>query len=124
MQEPYLGVGPSAHSYNGVSREFNISNNSKYLTSIQNNIIPSTLESLTFIEQTNEYLLTGLRTKWGVQFNTLDQLSQGYFRQQHSKTLQTLIGQNLVQIQQDTLKLTETGKLFADRITGDLFIED
>lgn len=123
MQEPYLGVGPSAHSYNGASREFNIANNAKYIASIQQDIIPSTIEQLTFVEQTNEYLLTGLRTKWGVNTEVLEQLSKGNFKRQHSKTIASFLHANLLQMDQSLMKLTEAGKLFADRITGDLFIE-
>jgi oxygen-independent coproporphyrinogen-3 oxidase len=124
MQEPYLGVGPSAHSYNGFSREFNVAHNTKYITSIQQDLIPSTVEQLTFVEQTNEYLLTGLRTKWGVNSDVLEQLSKGNFKKQHAKTLENLRSANFLQIDQNLIKLTESGKLFADRITGDLFLED
>ena len=58
----YLGIGPSAHSYNGESRASNISNNSKYIQSIKNNIIPSNKEKLTNSEKFNDYIMTSLRT--------------------------------------------------------------
>ena len=61
----YLGIGPSAHSYNGESRSWNISNNSKYIQSIKNNIIPSNEEKLTNSEKFNDYIMTSLRTIWG-----------------------------------------------------------
>ena len=64
-QEEYLGIGPSAHSFNGVSRQYNIANNTKYVQQIGTGLIPATLEILTKEDQINEYLLTGLRTIWG-----------------------------------------------------------
>lgn len=122
-QRPYLGVGPSAHSYNGVSREYNVANNAKYLSSIQQEIIPSTYELLSPEDLTNEYLLTGLRTKWGVQLEELNALSNGKFLLQHSADLKTLADKGWVSIENETILLTEAGKLFADRIASDLFID-
>lgn len=123
QQQPYLGVGPSAHSYNGTSREFNIANNAKYLIALNASIIPSTIEELTRVDQTNEYLLTGLRTKWGVNLSTLETLSHGAFQKQHREDISQFMAENLVVVENETITLTESGKLFADRITGDLFIE-
>ena len=122
-QRPYLGVGPSAHSYNGVSREYNVSNNAKYLTSIHQDLIPSTYEKLSLEDRTNEYLLTGLRTKWGVQHAELDALSGGKFILQHDAELKTMSKNGWITLDQKTILLTETGKLFADRIASDLFID-
>ncbi len=123
QQKPYLGVGPSAHSYNGTSRESNVSNNAKYLEALKTDLIPATVEILTAIDKTNEYLLTGLRTKWGVDQQILDILSSGIFSIWHQKTIANLAKQDLVSVHQHVLTLTETGKLFADKITGDLFID-
>ena len=122
-QQPYLGVGPSAHSYNRVSREYNVSNNAKYLSSIQQDIIPASYELLSFEDITNEYLLTGLRTKWGVKQDELNSLSNGRFLLQHTKELKKLADKELIVIDNGIILLTEAGKLFADRIASDLFIE-
>ncbi|TLV02306.1 radical SAM family heme chaperone HemW [Dyadobacter luticola] len=122
-QKPYLGIGPSAHSYNGVSREYNISNNAKYLEAILKNEIPATFETLSPADQTNEYLLTGLRTKWGVNKQKLETLSQGTFYRTHQNDLEKMSGLNWIWEDSDSLFLTSAGKLFADRIASDLFID-
>jgi oxygen-independent coproporphyrinogen-3 oxidase len=122
-QRPYLGVGPSAHSYDGKSRQYNISNNAKYLQAITQDCIPATIEQLSAADQTNEYLLTGLRTKWGVDRAKLETLSLGTFLATHEKELLTMIEKGWLACQDDTLLLTQKGKLFADRIASDLFID-
>ena len=123
QQKPYLGVGPSAHSYNRVSRQYNVANNAKYLGAIQTDSIPATIEQLSTADQTNEYLLTGLRTKWGVEMGKLDSLSNGVFEKRHQTTVSLFVEQNLISFQNNVITLTQNGKLFADKITGDLFIE-
>jgi oxygen-independent coproporphyrinogen-3 oxidase len=122
-QRPYLGVGPSAHSYDGTSREYNISSNAKYLMSITAGDIPSTYEVLSTADRTNEYLLTGLRTKWGVKQQELVRLSDGKFRLESNAELEKFLGRGWLKTDGDTIVLTEAGKLFADRIASDLFIE-
>ncbi|WAC12879.1 radical SAM family heme chaperone HemW [Dyadobacter pollutisoli] len=122
-QRPYLGVGPSAHSYNGGSREYNVSNNAQYLKAIQGNVIPATLEQLSVADQTNEYLLTGLRTKWGVNREKLELLSGGTFGMVHAEDLKRMSASGWIWEDTQSLYLTESGKLFADRIASDLFID-
>ncbi|TLU94724.1 radical SAM family heme chaperone HemW [Dyadobacter sediminis] len=122
-QRPYLGIGPSAHSYNGSSRQYNISNNAKYLQAIQNETIPATTEILTSADQTNEYILTGLRTKWGVKLEKLESLSQGIFTARNGKRLENMLTKGWIKKNDGFILLTEPGKLFADRIASDLFID-
>lgn len=122
-QHPYLGVGPSAHSYNGASREFNVSNNAKYLQAVQKDLIPSTVETLSPADQTNEYLLTGLRTKWGVELQKLEKLSAGAFALQASEELGRMTRKGWIREDSGILLLTQAGKLFADRIASELFID-
>jgi oxygen-independent coproporphyrinogen-3 oxidase len=64
-KQQYLGIGPSAHSYNGKTRQYNIANNVKYIKDINSGVIPATVEVLSVADQVNEYILTSLRTKWG-----------------------------------------------------------
>jgi oxygen-independent coproporphyrinogen-3 oxidase len=123
-QRPYLGVGPSAHSYNGASREYNVSNNSKYLAAITAGTVPSTREILSVADITNEYLLTGLRTKWGVDLKQLGILSAGRFALESQSAINDLLDKKWLLKQNETILLTQAGKLFADRIASDLFIED
>ena len=122
-QRPYLGVGPGAHSYNGVSREFNIPNNAKYVEAIQTGTIPAEVETLSVADQTNEYLLTGLRTKWGVSKAFLENVSQGQFYREQQEQLGRMKEMGWIREEGDYLFLTHSGKLFADRIASDLFID-
>jgi oxygen-independent coproporphyrinogen-3 oxidase len=124
QQRPYLGVGPSAHSYNGVSREYNIANNAKYIAALSESKIPSTYEELSVADRTNEYLLTGLRTKWGVRMSELETLSEGVFLPQNEKTLTEMLNRGWINPIGNTITLTQAGKLFADRVASDLFMED
>jgi oxygen-independent coproporphyrinogen-3 oxidase len=123
QQKPYLGVGPSAHSYNGFSRENNIANNAKYLAAIDSDIIPANYEKLSAADQTNEYLLTGLRTKWGCNMSKLSALSGSEFQSQSYDILKSLTEKGWIFESNNTLFLTRAGKLFADRVSSDLFIE-
>ncbi|GAB3172860.1 radical SAM family heme chaperone HemW [Telluribacter humicola] len=123
QRRPYLGVGPSAHSYNGTSRQYNISNNAQYLTALHKGEIPTTIEQLTPADQVNEYLLTGLRTKWGCRLDMLSELSNGNFLARQGKEIFRLIESGWLYLHDETLLLTESGKLFADRITSELFLD-
>lgn len=122
QRKPYLGIGPGAHSYNGSSRQFNVSNNNKYIKDLTSGMSPATVEILTSDDQVNEYLLTGLRTKWGCSLDMLDQLSEGVFREAHRSTVKELVARGWLQMIENTLLLTPSGKLFADRVASDLFI--
>lgn len=123
-QEEYLGIGPSAHSFNGASRQYNIANNTKYVQQINSGIIPATLEILTKEDQINEYLLTGLRTIWGCKIDYLDSILGSSFLDLQKSYLQPILRAGHLEIDQHTLKLTQAGKLFADRIASDLFVEE
>lgn len=118
----YLGIGPGAHSYNGMSRQHNIAHNQQYITYIQSGTIPSTIELLQSQDHVNEYIMTSLRTKWGC---NLDYLQENYkydLSGQHFNYIEQLISRQLAYIQQDVLCLTQQGKLLADKIAADLFV--
>ncbi|HKZ36055.1 MAG TPA: radical SAM family heme chaperone HemW [Chryseolinea sp.] len=120
--EKYLGIGPSAHSYNGVSRQYNISNNNLYLKSIDIGKIPSTCEILTREDKINDCLLTTLRTSWGTDLKGLAQ-NHGYdLLQLHGDYVQRLLDNNLAILVNKTLILTTSGRLIADKIASDLFL--
>jgi oxygen-independent coproporphyrinogen III oxidase len=118
----YLGIGPAAHSYNGISRQYNISNNLEYIKSLANGLIPCEKEILTRENQANEYLLTRLRTSWGVDLTYL----KGYLNydvlQQHNDYVKMLLENRMAVVENETLKLTQKGKLVADKIASDLFL--
>jgi len=123
-QKKYLGIGPSAHSYNELSRQANISNNPLYIKSITQGKIPCQVEVLTRANKINEYLFTTLRTTWGCNLNyLLTQLDYDVLKE-NQLTLNTLAKHELVMVENDTLRLTQKGKLLADKIASDLFIKE
>ncbi|WP_128545940.1 radical SAM family heme chaperone HemW [Larkinella soli] len=121
-RRPYLGIGPSAHSFNGLSRQYNIANNARYIRSLQKGEIPATVEELSRADQVNDYLLTSLRTKWGCDLTELTLLAGTDFQALRRKELNRLYGQGWLALDDRTLRLTEAGKLFADRVAADLFV--
>jgi oxygen-independent coproporphyrinogen-3 oxidase len=121
-QAKYLGVGPSAHSYNGASRQFNVSNNYRYLNSIKQREIPFQLELLSREDKINEYLLTTLRTSWGCDLGKLKNDFGEDILGNHAAYVGSLINKNLALLDNSILKLTKSGKLLADKIASDLFL--
>jgi len=118
--EHYLGIGPSAHSYNGVSRQFNVANNNLYIKAIGRHEVPAEKEVLTRENQVNEYLFTGLRTRWGCSVQKLKE-TWGYDLLAMPYT-QQLLEQRFLVLENDRLLLTRPGKFQADKIAADLFI--
>ncbi len=119
--QPYLGLGPSAHSFNGTTRQWNISNNALYLQFLEKDTIPAESENLTPIQQLNEYIMTSLRTmegcslslieeKWGMEVKSAIKSASGKYLSEGY-----LISQN------DTLVLSSKGKFLADGIAANLF---
>ncbi len=117
----YLGVGPSAHSFNGSSRQYNVANNRKYTAALSEGIIPAEVEELTIADQANDYLLTTLRTIWGCDLNLLRDKYKHDVQATHQTYLQELQQKELAIINNAVLQLTDKGKLLADQITLDLF---
>ncbi len=118
----YLGIGPSAHSFTGNQRSWNISNNSKYIKAIQQGKLPSESEELSLTDQYNEMIMTGLRTIWGV---SVKETKKRFGKELVAKLLsssQKYIERDLLKFENNTLKLTEKGKFLSDGITADLFI--
>ncbi|SOD79786.1 radical SAM family heme chaperone HemW [Spirosoma fluviale] len=123
QRRPYLGIGPSAHSYNGPSRQYNLANNARYIAAIKQGELAATLEELTVADQVNEYLLTGLRTQWGCSITELDTLLSGDFSAIQARDLDAMYKTGWLVRQNDTLLLTPAGKLFADRVAASLFVD-
>jgi putative oxygen-independent coproporphyrinogen III oxidase len=117
----YVGIGPSAHSFDGNIRRWNVSNNAKYIQSLQKDIIPFEEERLTDVQKLNEYIMTSLRTSEGIDLNFIRQ----NFGENESLKLQTasikFINNHKLQTTNYKLTLTNEGKLFADGIAADLF---
>ena len=118
----YLGVGPSAHSFDGKQRSWNIRNNPTYLKKITEGELPLEIETLSTTDRYNEYVMTGLRTIWGVD---LDRVASDfgamylkYLNQQAAKFLE----QGLLMVEEGRLLTTKKGKFLADGIASDLFM--
>ncbi|MDZ4072005.1 MAG: radical SAM family heme chaperone HemW [Sediminibacterium sp.] len=121
---PYLGLGPSAHSFDGhVTRQWNISNNPLYISSLQQGIIPFESEMLTMVQRINEYLMTSLRTIEGISLNFLEKNWGEERKQEVLKAAQIHVVQQNIQLQEQHIILTAQGKFLADGIAADLFVE-
>ncbi|MFN4144555.1 MAG: radical SAM family heme chaperone HemW [Runella sp.] len=122
QREPYLGVGPSAHSFDGTSRQYNIANNAHYIKSLNKGQLPAEKETLTIYDQVNDYLLTSLRTVWGCDLGVVAQICGFDFYDVQKTTIGAFIRQDWLMLADNKLLLTTKGKLFADRIAADLFL--
>lgn len=114
----YLGVGPSAHSFNGVSRQWNVANNTEYIAAIADQKIPFELETLTETQQLNEYIMTSLRTDQGMDLDRL-----GNHKEKIVAAIMPYFKAGKINIIQNRLCLTREGKLLADGIAAALFID-
>ena len=121
LGKKYIGIGPSAHSYDGISRSWNIANNALYLKAIQNDELPNEVEKLTLQDRYNEYIMTGLRTIWGVSLVRVEQEFGIDFLNYLKKQSQKFIDDGLLSINDDILKPTLKGKFLTDGIASDLF---
>lgn len=120
----YLGIGPSAHSYNGKTRAWNIANNSKYIQTINENNLPQEVEVLNEVEQFNEMIMIGLRTIYGID---LDRINSEFSRplvDSFHQELNQLINENLVEKKENKIILKPEAKFFADGIASRLFYID
>ncbi|EKT3958146.1 radical SAM family heme chaperone HemW [Flavobacterium psychrophilum] len=124
LGKKYIGVGPSAHSYDGKNRSWNLSNNGRYLKSISENTLPSETETLSKTDKYNEYIMTGLRTIWGVSLNKIE----SEFGEKHLKYLlkntQKYLDDTKLILENNILRTTRKGKFFCDGIASDLFYLD
>lgn len=116
---PYLGVGPSAHSFNGHQRRWNVANNTKYYQQVGKNQDWFELENLTESEKWNEYFLTGLRTKWGILKNNIQEM--GGLNPSELTLMDTYLKNEWILEANEYFALTEKGKLQADGIASSFF---
>jgi len=147
----YLGIGPSAHSFNGKQRSWNVSNNTAYIKSIQDNKLPIEIETLSIKDRFNEYIMTGLRTIWGISLNKIETDFGLEYKSHLIASAEKFINQELLVIsnippapdssrdgseksykdghfelneasQQKVIKTTQKGKFLVDGIASDLFM--
>ena len=117
----YYGFGPAAHSYDGIKRKWNISNNALYIQSLKKNSIPSEEETLTSTQSINEYIMTSLRTIEGLDLEKINSLfGTNHVNQLLNASKKYIQSEKIIQ-QNNRLILTKQGKLFADGIAADLF---
>lgn len=118
--EPYLGIGPSAHSYSGSARQWNIANNALYIKALEEGRIPFEQEVLTPEQRYNEYIMTSLRTMWGADLERVTDLG---FREHFESMAQPFLQTGDLLQEGTFFKLSPSGKLLADRIAMELFTE-
>jgi oxygen-independent coproporphyrinogen-3 oxidase len=138
----YLGIGPSAHSFNGKQRSWNVSNNPKYIKSIQEDKLPNEVETLSKQDQFNEYVMTGLRTIWGISLEKVEQDFGLDYKGHLLSSAEKFINQEFLVIANEekqsvskkeitsslplrndvVLKTTQKGKFLVDGIASDLFM--
>lgn len=119
----YIGFGPSAHSFDGVSRQWNISNNSLYIKNVNDtNESYFEKELLSEVDQFNEYILTSLRTIWGIDAEVLKNKFSSEIIHSFNRNINTYISKGMVTFTNNQYVLTSNGKLFADRIASELFV--
>lgn len=122
LGKKYIGIGPSAHSFDGESRGWNISNNSLYIKSIQEGKLPMETEQLTKTDRYNEYIMTGLRTIWGVSLERVEHEFGSTYRTYLEQQAARYLEDHLLYLDDDILRTTRKGKFLSDGIASDLFL--
>jgi len=118
----YLGIGPSAHSYDGKNRSWNVKNNSLYINSIEKGNLPSETETLSITDCYNEYVMTGLRTIWGVSLTRVELDFGKKYKEYLLLQAQKHLEENLLYLDGDLLLVTKKGKFLSDGLASDLFL--
>ncbi|MDM1043331.1 radical SAM family heme chaperone HemW [Myroides sp. 1354] len=121
LGKKYLGIGPSAHSFDGTYRSWNISNNPLYIKAIEAGELPSEIEKLSLSDRYNEYIMTGLRTIWGVDLARIAREFGSTFHEYLVRESASFIADGLMQEVEGVLTITDKGKFLSDGIASDLF---
>ena len=123
-QKNYMGIGPSAHSYNGRERSWNISNNIKYIQSINQNILPSQKEILSLTNKYNELIMTGLRTRKGVSLTQVKEtIGEQYFLHLMKESSKYIKNNTLI-LENNFIKISKNSLFLSDGVSSDLFYID
>ncbi len=120
LGQPYLGIGPSAHSFDGVRRQWNVANNARYIQALQQGQVPFEYEVLTPAQRYNEYVMTRLRTIWGCRLTEMAELG-GEFSEYFEKEIRRFEDGGHVEMKDGCYRLTRRGKLMADHVASSLF---
>lgn len=124
LQAPYLGIGPGAHSYDGTNRSFTIKNNKKYIDEINNGSLPLEIDLLSPLQRVNEYILTRVRTIFGIDMEYINGQINFDFLEVHNLFLNQLISDELMIKEGSVFRLTSRGMFVADEIALKLFLDD
>ncbi len=116
----YLGIGPSAHSFNGETRQWNVANNTKFIESLESGKIPAETEFLSESDRLNEYVMTSLRTMWGLDLDKLNTIAKGS-DSELLKAAEQFFDKGYIEMDERVIRLTQTGKLYADHVAAELF---
>jgi len=119
---PYLGIGPSAHGFDGQTRYHNIANNAAYLSKLQLSELAETIEELNIYDRFNEYIMTSLRTMWGINLKKILADYGKVFLEDTLKNSKTFIERQWLITENDHLILSSEGKLFADHLASEFFL--
>jgi oxygen-independent coproporphyrinogen-3 oxidase len=122
QQKKYLGIGPSAHSYDGDTRQYNVANNHLYMKAILEGHIPAEIESLSQFDKINEYIFTSLRTDEGCDLSALKKNFGFDLLKANETYLRSLMTERKIALTNEVIVLTKEGKLLADKIASDLFV--
>ncbi|MUP44643.1 radical SAM family heme chaperone HemW [Gramella sp. BOM4] len=122
--KPYLGIGPSAHSFDGKSRKWNISNNTLYIKALEKDQIPQEMEELSLTDRYNEFVMTRLRTKFGVRLADIEEKFGQKYTQHFLKNSRAFLRDGLLEELNGTLLITSKGKFLSDGIASELFFID
>lgn len=122
LGKKYLGIGPSAHSFDGTNRSWNIANNAIYIRKIEEDTLPLEVETLSVNDRYNEYIMTGLRTIWGVSLERIDREFGSRFLSYLLENAETFVQNGKLTVENGILKTTLKGKFFCDGIASDLFM--
>jgi oxygen-independent coproporphyrinogen-3 oxidase len=118
----YIGIGPSAHSYNGTHRSWNIANNAIYIKEILSGNFPNEIEKLTTSDRYNEYVMTGLRTIWGISLEKIREDFGDKYYEYLMKSSEKLIKNQLIELKDQKITVTQKGKFLSDGIASELFV--
>jgi len=120
--KPYIGIGPSAHSFEGLRRAWNVSNNAQYIRSLNENSLPETEEFLSLIDRFNESIMTGLRTQWGVALDEIHHTFGERFKDHLIQEIQPHISTHNLRVEKNVIYTTPRGRFLADGIAASLFL--
>lgn len=118
---PYLGLGPSAHSFNIKTRSWNVANNKKYIDRINGGELPAEIEEISATTHYNEYVMTGLRTMWGIDIQEIKKIGYAFY-DYFLSGIQSEIKRGFVTENQGVFTLTHDGKFFADQVAMNMFL--